>query len=42
MWKIDKVDEKSFKKLKKILFVWLGLVAIDIVLLGIIIILNMK
>lgn len=37
MWRIDKIDENSVKKLKKILFIWLGLVVIAIVLLGIIV-----
>lgn len=42
MWNADKLDEKSIKKLKKILYVWLGLVAIAVVLLGIIVILEMN
>ncbi len=42
MWNADKIDEKSIKKLKKILYVWLGLVAIAFVLLWIIVILEMN
>lgn len=39
MWNADKIDEKS---IKKILYVWLGLVAIAFVLLWIIVILEMN
>ena len=42
MWSVDKLDEKSIKKLKKILYIWLGLVAIAFVLLGVFVILEMN
>ena len=42
MWSVDKLDEKSIKKLKRILYIWLGLVAIAFVLLGVFVILEMN